>query len=558
MSKQRQKALKEHELLEGAAKKAMKKQKESKDITTRTKQLLASGGGGPLTKNPQQHASKLVSMLPQRSMPNHIRNSLVSLMLPGQGRTLRGPTTCTPMQTVVATPYVEYQARYDATVSSDPDLAEHFVAVSKNPLLGIIWSTHIVPTYTYNAQFRTTSTGATQTSSLQPFFRFPVPNGGATSAVVTVEYEVNPVMFTFMPNPGLSDDTVAGSIEYTVKNNGKTWWLNHCETATVNFSFSINGVPISFGTTFTAIQAKLYTLSGENNETLVWEGNLGSNNVWTNMALLGFYRAVIIIAGPANGSNPSVDITMTIRNNVTSTAQTCLYSRPHAGFTAEGPGWDYANARVNAIGLCVSNTSPVIYLSGSIAGNCFPDRSSFLSFLNGDYYYQQLTRLSGTTTGKLADGMYGYARPTALSSNELAPLVFKDATTGAVVGFDAPAFPPGGWTVIAIARDITQPLNLVFRLSISLEGVPYTNFYNSQHTDMSGTDWQIICDIINKMPQFTENPEHVSKLWGFIKNATTPFLRNAPEVLKLLSTVFPALRIPGAVADLATIVSRHV
>lgn len=486
---------------------------------------------------------------------------ITSISLPGIAEAVRGPPSMSNMPTTIVNPYVEYTVSFASSASTDPDANQHFVAISKNPLLGVIWSHSLVVPFKYDYQFRSILTvGAPP--RIENYSRINLACVGSNTTSVTTVHSVDPIYGNYNPITGNSVD-VGGPTCYCLKSFGKSFFMTHCESSTLNLRFfastgsgpGASVFPLSAGW---AIQARIYYITGENNETVYWEGAINDNLSALSLALLGFWRVELMITTPANNTFSSIDMTMFINNAALTPDQTQLYSRPHLGFNAAGPGWDFANARINSAAITVSNVTPVITRGGTIAGVALPTRSSFFSFLAGDNYYTQLTRLPRVTTLGLETGMYGFHKPTPLPDAELAPLVARDTNTLAATGFDGPLFPPGGWIVCAYDRVVSEPLELVYRITYAAEGVPYTNFYQVEPSMTSSVQWMALCDAMANSTQFTENPLHIKSLLQAAKKAATGIVKNGPEVLKLLSNVFPGLKIPAMLAEGAAFMSRHV
>lgn len=527
-----------------------------------TKAIAPKMRGLPLSTTPKANGTmKIWKESKSLARGNSTMERLImSISLPAISDSVRGPPCISNMPTTIVNPYVEYTVSFPASASVDPDANQHFVAISKNPLLGIVYSHQKVVPYNYDFQFRSMVNQAPP--KIVPYCRIPIACIGTSTVGVTSVQNIEPVYATYNPS-GPTAVAVAGSTMYTFKTYGKTYFMTHCETTYLRPKFynsTVNGpgtelFPLPTGFT---IQMRLYYVSGDNNETTYWEGNIGDNNQTIQLALLGFFRVEILIVSPSNNALPSVDMTMAIGNATTADDQTQLYSSPHHGFNTAGPGWDFANARINSASICVSNTTPVINRGGSIAGISLPNRSSFFSFLAGDNYYNQVTRAPRAVTLPLETGMYGFHRPTSLPEAELAPLVARDTNTFVPIGFDSPLFPPGGWVVCAFDRVVNEPLDLVYRVSYAAEGVPYSNFYQVQSSYTTSSDWLLLCDIMSNSTQFVENPIHIKALIAAAKKAASSVVRNGPEVLRLLSTVFPGLRIPALVAEGAALAARHV
>lgn len=302
----------------------------------------------------------------------------------------------------------------------------------------------------------------------------------------------------------------------------------------------------------------------ESNKTFTFANNTGASLV---VAVYRFADGIIhplgplptITSGTSGSFTPTIygyygfDVNNTGTSSVTG-AFSVTYSSPGG---ANDLTWAHRSlpfpnnldsvdaAKIYACSLLYRNSSAVLNLEGDIVGDQIPMGTDWWDFNT----YDKLSRRKQAERFNAKTGIFGYLKPTQpkdcdfINQNRSEDNGLTDSFYYIVPQSDYLAFAARIPDAAGQANEITASFALEYRTTDQWRDVEYPNIPTPH--------FNLALDLLARMPQFTENPFHLSSIGDWIKNAASDvydWLKDTlPTVVKAGTT---AASIAGAIIPL--------
>lgn len=211
------------------------------------------------------------------------------------------------------------------------------------------------------------------------------------------------------------------------------------------------------------------------------------------------------------------------------------------------PGFDANGGRVksghvSAASTQFVNTAPMIENSGNVAMYQTKPDEAWMSFVGN---YLKISNAKGSYTGKASNGSFGYLRPD--SATNFTPIAYSIWHGGSVLDSFWPVRQGSGALITYIQINDVTGRQGYYKLRFGLEYLTSDVWSEVEMPTASPKDWDAAIQALKKIPQFHENPLHLSEIWSKIKGglskAANFALQKGPGILKGIEAIMPLLGI---------------
>lgn len=327
------------------------------------------------------------------------------------------------------------------------------------------------------------------------------------------------VVFWTAPLPGGGAYVAGDYFEFTLyKYNGGDWDIDHTVRYTsvgagtgmnsATGSLVIRGVPASspqFMTSsgYYALTLTIYTASTTPVRAQDFAVSIysESNSCWAHQPLNGL--SPIQAAGLGVNAIRMIGSSLFIKNQASP-----LYQQGAEVILQAESGQDWLNTYVRGNGDSIGGPG--------------------LGFFN--YVFNQ----AGEKDFRLANGLYGYLRPTGFKDFEwIQDISYTDNVVG-VASMQFPLKSPTDFLVVALECTNQNGGDLLLKFSDSLEYKTQNMWIEKMPATTSVEDWTKAMEILPSMTQFTENPSHLATVLGQILASIGKY---APLAAPLLAAI---------------------
>lgn len=542
-----EKQIKEHAIQK--ARKSDRKRSHQKNYRTQT--VTRSGGSVVVSGQSGDYQGNIRKMAQNAGGSPQVRSLLTAYCLPGVTTTPRLHGRWGSQPSTTAAPFYRFAISSPVLSELAPayeDPPQGFVAISRNPLMAMMWTSFNTPSFLYSAQFESGSDGIA--STVGPW-QYASSRGPSDVDLVPIAWTQD-VLFTGTNAMLDRRSDPYGEICYTHYALGRKWtFVGSLATSWFTFNIQLqNGDPYyPVGTII-----KTYRLIDDQSEVEISAVALtdASSRVYVQQNV-GFYRHVLCVGTGTAVTNYRVGATYNCFGDL---SKFCICTRPLPRFTPSQFGSEIKSLRVNTMSLLISNIGIELEKNGLIAGRQFAPAENFLPFLNADAPFDYLNSLNDSTQKNLSTGMYGFARPSNPSVYDyVSP--FSTAEDGVdIAAYKSPVYPPGGWLVIAYAHDPGHSLSLEATPVWGVEYIADSVWLQRGSQRYDSQVYAAVDNVLYEIPQFHCNPLHLKDIRDGIMSVARGAAANAPLLLSLFSKMFPGVAIPSYAGSLALASAR--
>lgn len=216
-------------------------------------------------------------------------------------------------------------------------------------------------------------------------------------------------------------------------------------------------------------------------------------------------------------------------------------------------GGDLEGIRVNALSLMMTPHPAQLYEGGEVVGVQLPTGTDWIGMLGSRSWWDATSQMQEALVLPFKNGLFGFHRPDDVNNFTLQrPFVIENEN---VVAINNPWFPNGGCMMIVASvgniagaypsgvAHITAAWNVEFRTTnvwfvMSPPQITVEQFEEAMRT-------------VAKTQQWHENPLHVKEIMRSLAQKAQTLLKLTPEILKVLSMLFPGMAIPGSLSRIA-------
>lgn len=477
-------------------------------------------------------------------------NVMAGITMPCAANVFRAPPIFGSHATALAAPWARFGIAGKAWdgAGSYAMNGQGFVAISRSVYQNIIWSTVTVPKHDYKAVFNVAHLNQLNTENTY-YQIYPQLTANSESFYMNLE----PWSWDF-------DGSVEGSIAAqgigyaSVDSLGHKWYFNGADmyAAFVVTLLSSTGTP--FDGTASECSMLTYRLDADGSESIVSRDDYNTDYAHFKVIVNdpGYFRFAVQVG---RWSDPK---------------ETYVYLRFECGGSTDqqysfinvseiqGASDQYLTSlRYNAQSLLLTNAGRELDKNGMIACCQLDNDESILPYILTDTPYDLLASRANSTILSQNTGAYGYSRPASADVWKFNPVFKRDQTNnGHIIGKYNPLNPPGGWLIMAYARDVTASYEFNITVSNSIEFTTRSTWYQLGMDRPTIAAFNAAIDKLYAAPQFTENPLHLKDLTNAIANVTKGAIRHGPAILSLFAKMFPQLRIPATAFQVAKLASK--
>lgn len=458
-----------------------------------------------------------------------------ALACPSTVPPIRWSTEFTSTPTAVAAPFVKYKVDWE-TDAAERLPSEYFthktmpIFVFRDPLRSYIryYPNHASDQWKYYIYAPSQALSSSLSDNI-PASAFTLPNV-QEYAYINAAYAVSDTAAAIKPHgttvyPGAVDEH---------GDSGRFFWIDANDALDGNFNIDISG-PLTAGTLYVALD--LWTTNGIMPEKYKMSITGLNTNASVAITQSGYYAVKYRYSD-------STATAVAVVSNGMFYYGTCSAFGHHSmpGITENAP---VAEAmRINALSVMYSNTAPMLQRGGTITGvqlNKDKHWCEVAQELMGDESALQQYQKCKTLVAD--NGIYGFLKPDGIQDFDLIESyeVFGNHISSAFY----PLVTPGGY--LAVVVEIEEPSGRDGYVTLNY-GIEYltTDVWRATFEASDSPELYTKALVyLKNLPQWHENPKHISEIWASIKRAgkivADNVIKYAPTAMRFAEMALPYL-----------------
>lgn len=210
------------------------------------------------------------------------------------------------------------------------------------------------------------------------------------------------------------------------------------------------------------------------------------------------------------------------------------------------PGYDVnvgsvTGIRVLAAALMYTNEAALINKQGKIAGFQSPQGTHWTDYVKSGGAFSNVASAQGSVTLTVDNGMYGFLKPTKPSDFDVQTYIEVDS--GNLVDSFYPLDHQSAFLVLYTTISITGGQDGYWTASYGVEYQTSDVWREIGFPECEKSVYDRALESLKYLPQFHENPLHISDIWDTIKNSASAMLdgvvKYGPTVATLATTLAP-------------------
>lgn len=454
---------------------------------------------------------------------SEIQRVLRSFAAPGLDPPLRFSSAYTTAESVVASPFARSDLEIAAQIPPDTEAKKAWAFAFREPTRAMILPKLV---------------GSGDVSDYECWFVSSDDLENASNQYRFYPDAKTPLPIAFM-KPKTTDNTlIHGPFLATGKTRsvpaGYMLWQNGM---TIGVQLGVSG---GLGRTF-VIEFFKWNPEGEVQISELTINDLVEHTVTFSNFNIGYVRAVIYLRNDSTGSvvdfsliSPGVPqvLTMHMYNNAAPLAFYGQLMLPHYSDLMSSA----EKIRINAYSLMFTNTTPVLTKGGTIVSRQTPGDEPWYELVH--LGFAALSGAKGADSRNADNGVYMFARPT--DPLDFAQLDDIDVSGGDVLGitFDLDLSRQYLATVVDYPDTTTRGY---FTHVFNVEFLTDNSWFNPSSYRIDSSLFERAVAETRNIPQFHENPLHLTDIWNTAKKVAGGIMKYGPAVLKAAEMIGPLL-----------------
>jgi len=198
-------------------------------------------------------------------------------------------------------------------------------------------------------------------------------------------------------------------------------------------------------------------------------------------------------------------------------------------------GETISTIRIMGVSLMYSNTTAEIYKSGTVALAQVPKPNMWDNYLS----LTKITKVSGNASMNASTGAFGFIKPNDYPDFEMLNFINFDQT-GVLTSFEYDVVPKHSFIVLFIANvaeTTGSQQSGRWTISHSLEYLTNNQWIEKKTPRGSKELYEEALSAVKLIPQFHENPFHLSDILGVAKKIANTVLKYGPGVMDFAKKV---------------------
>jgi hypothetical protein len=193
----------------------------------------------------------------------------------------------------------------------------------------------------------------------------------------------------------------------------------------------------------------------------------------------------------------------------------------------------------------------LLYEGGQVSAFQLPGGVDLLDAITTQDPFGYISTQALSITLPLKKGMYGFHRPSSVGDFEFKDFIVNRG--GVTTGFDAPLF-FGNWVVMAASVPLVDgaypsgSCHVTFNFNVEFR--TENTWFLQLPPGTAPEDYTNGVALLRNIPQFYENPKHLSDIIKLLRSGARKVLVNSPAILELVGALFPQFKGMGAAGAL--------
>lgn len=206
-----------------------------------------------------------------------------------------------------------------------------------------------------------------------------------------------------------------------------------------------------------------------------------------------------------------------------------------------------ASVRSIGVSLLLTNTAAVLNDNGNVAITQVDPGEDVASFCNVPNAYNVVSNDINAYAGPWEHGVYGFLKPSGPTDFDMRHPFRFSPVADQVLDSSFPLVPNSGFLIAAFTVSVDAGASTysagqgIMLVANSLEFATEDLWFSSIPPSVPSSAYTQALQLLKAIPQFHENPLHLSDIMNFLKKIGGGILDYAPDVLELAAAVNPAL-----------------
>jgi hypothetical protein len=204
---------------------------------------------------------------------------------------------------------------------------------------------------------------------------------------------------------------------------------------------------------------------------------------------------------------------------------------------------DVDRMRILSASVMMTPHPSLLYEGGQVSAFQLPGGVDLLDTITTQDPFGYISTQALSMTLPLKKGMYGFHRPSNVEDFEFRDFIVNRG--GVTTGFNAPLF-FGNWVVMAASVPLVDgaypsgSCHVTFNFNVEFR--TENTWFLQMPPGTSPEEYTHGVALLRNVPQFYENPKHVSDILKFLRSGARKVLINSPAILELIGALFPQFR----------------